>query len=267
MKVVLLCGGSGMKPKTSSAQVPKPMVPIGFRPVIWNIMKYYAHFGHTDFILCLGQNGEMIKDYFLSYNKKTSTDSVFKKLNRNLELPVRDMDDWTITFLDTGNSSSLGTRLMAAKKYLNREDMFLLNFCDGLTDLQLPDMLNWFKGLKDKTAAFMVHQPTQSMHIVKRRHDGLVNHHSHIRTSGYFINSGYFVFRHAIFEYLGKGDDPVNGPFQHLIEKNQLVSWEHKGFWANLDTFQDKERLDEVYAKGNAPWELWRKKQEKLINS
>jgi glucose-1-phosphate cytidylyltransferase len=258
MKVVLLCGGSGMKPKVNSAHVPKAMVPIGVRPVIWNIMKYYAHYGHKEFILCLGQNGEMIKDYFLNYNKQNSNDPGLVKLNRNLELPVRDMEDWTLTFLDTGIRSDLSTRLLAAKEYIAGEDMFLANYCDGLTDLPLPAMINWFAELNDKTAAFMCHQPTQSLNIVRRRLDGLVNHISSIRNSGYLINSGYFVFRDAIFDYLKKTKDPVNEPFKHLIDMNRLVSWEHKGFWASLDTFQDKQILDELHAGNNAPWECWK---------
>lgn len=258
MKVVLFCGGLGMRLREYSDQIPKPMVPIGYRPIIWNIMKYYAHYGHKDFILCLGHKADMIKNYFVNYDETISNDFVFTKGGKNIELLNTDIDDWRITFVDTGINSNIGMRLMAVKEHLKGEEMFMANYSDGLTDLNLPDMITWFKGQNDKTAAFMAYQPTQSFHVVQRQEDGLVKSISHIGLSGLFINTGYFILRHDIFDHMEWGDELVNQPFQRLIKKNRLVSWEHKGFWASMDTYKDKQTLDEAYAKGNAPWEVWR---------
>lgn len=258
MKVVLFCGGLGMRLREYSDQIPKPMVPIGYRPIIWNIMKYYAHYGHKDFILCLGHKADMIKNYFVNYDETISNDFVYTKGGKEIELLNTDIDDWRITFVDTGINSNIGMRLMAVKDHLKGEEMFLANYSDGLTDLVLPDMIQWFKEHNDKSAAFMAYQPTQSFHVVKRQEDGLVTSISHIGSSGMYINTGYFILRQDIFDYMEKGDELVNQPFQRLIKKSKLVSWEHKGFWASMDTYKDKQTLDEAYAKGNAPWEVWR---------
>jgi glucose-1-phosphate cytidylyltransferase len=148
-------------------------------------------------------------------------------------------------------------RLMQVKDHLKGEEVFLANYSDGLTDLHLPSMIDWFDGQKDKTAAFMAFQPTQSFHVVQRQEDGLVTNISHIGTSGMYVNTGYFILRNDIFDYMEWKDELVNQPFQRLIKKQRLVSWEHKGFWASMDTYKDKQTLDEAYAKGNAPWEVW----------
>jgi glucose-1-phosphate cytidylyltransferase len=258
MKVVLFCGGLGMRIREYSDQIPKPMVPIGYRPIIWNIMKYYAHFGHKDFILCLGHKADMIKNYFVNYDETISNDFVYTQGGKSIELLNTDIDDWRITFVDTGINSNIGMRLRAVKEHLKGEEIFLANYSDGLTDLQLPAMIDWFVAQQDKTAAFMAYQPTQSFHVVQRQEDGLVKSINHIGTSGLYINTGYFILRHDIFDYMEYGDELVNQPFQRLIKKNRLVSWEHKGFWASMDTYKDKQTLDEAYAKGKAPWEVWR---------
>jgi glucose-1-phosphate cytidylyltransferase len=263
MKVVLFCGGLGMRLREYSDQVPKPMVPIGYRPIIWNVMKYYSHFGHKDFILCLGHKADMIKNYFVNYDETISNDFVFTKGGQKIDLLNTDIDDWRITFVDTGINSNIGMRLMAVKEHLKGEEMFLANYSDGLTDLYLPSMIDWFKEQKDKTAAFMAYQPTQSFHVVQRQDDGLVKSISHIGTSGMYINTGYFILRQNIFDFMEYGDELVNQPFQRLIKENKLISWEHKGFWASMDTYKDKQTLDEAYAKGNAFWEVWRENGKK----
>jgi len=257
MKVVLFCGGQGVRLRDYSEQIPKPMVKIGYRPILWNIMKYYASYGHRDFILCLGHKADVIKDYFIHYDETISNDFVYTKGGRNIELVNSDIDDWKITFVDTGVNSNIGMRLMQVKEYLKGEKMFLANYSDGLTDLHLPSMINWFESRKDKNAAFMAYQPTQSFHIVEREEDGTVKNISHIGSSGLHINTGFFIFRHNIFDYIEEGDELVDEPFRRLIEQNKLISWEHKGFWASMDTFKDKMYLDDIYARGHAPWEVW----------
>ena len=263
MKVVLFCGGLGMRLREYSENVPKPMVPVGYRPIIWNVMKYYAHYGHKDFILCLGHKADMIKNYFVNYDETISNDFVFTKGGKNIDLLNTDIDDWKITFVDTGLNANIGMRLMAVKEHLKGEEMFLANYSDGLSDLPLDTMTDWFSAQKDKTAAFMAYNPQHSFHVVKRKDDGLVESISHIGHAGLFINTGYFILRQEIFDNMTWGDELVNQPFQKLIAKNQLVSYNHQGFWASMDTFKDKQKLDDLYAQGNAPWEVWRANYKK----
>ncbi|MBN2215315.1 MAG: hypothetical protein JW723_13840 [Bacteroidales bacterium] len=259
MKVVLFCGGLGMRLREYSENIPKPMVTVGYRPIIWNIMKYYAHYGHKDFILCLGHKADMIKEYFVNYDETISNDFVFTKGGRNIDLLNTDIDDWTITFVDTGLNSNIGMRLMAVKDFLKKEEMFLANYSDGLTDLPLNEMIDWFATQKGKVAGFMAYNPQHSYHVVKRNDDGLVTSISHIGHSGLFINTGYFIMRKDIFKYINHGEELVNEPFQRLIAEQKLVSYSHPGFWASMDTFKDKQKLDDTYAQGNPPWEVWRK--------
>lgn len=257
MKVVLFCGGQGVRLRDYSEQIPKPMVKIGYRPILWNIMKYYASYGHKDFILCLGHRADAIKDYFIHYDETISNDFVYTKGGKNIDLVNSDIDDWKITFVDTGVNSNIGMRLRQVRDYLKDEKMFLANYSDGLTDLHLPSMIDWFTQRKDKTAAFMAYQPTQSFHILQREEDGTVKNISHIGSSDFCINAGYFIFRSNIFDYIEQGDELVEQPFNRLIEQRKLISWEHKGFWASMDTFKDKMNLDDIYARGRAPWEVW----------
>jgi len=257
MKVVLFCGGQGIRLREYSEQIPKPMVTIGYRPILWNVMKYYASYGHKDFILCLGYKGDYIKNYFINYNETLSNNFVYTKGGSEIELLNSDIDDWRITFVDTGLNSNIGMRLLKVKEYLKDEDVFLANYSDGLTDLHLPDMLDWFLNDKSKTAAIMAYQPTQSFHVVQRKNDGTVKKISHIGSAGLHINAGYFILRKEIFDYMEQGDELVDQPFSRLIKENKLISWEHNGYWASMDTFKDKKNLDDIYAQGNPPWEVW----------
>ncbi|HWA33085.1 MAG TPA: sugar phosphate nucleotidyltransferase [Cyclobacteriaceae bacterium] len=256
MKVVLFCGGQGMRLREFSDKIPKPMVPIGYRPIIWYIMKYYAHFGHKDFILCLGYQGDTIKDYFVNYNEYVSNDFVFSKGN-NLDLLSKDIDDWTITFVDTGINSNMGERLMAVEKYLRGEKTFLVNYSDVLTDMPLPDMIDHFDEL-DKIGMFMVTQPARSFHVVSFNEENNVNKINTLSDSGLWINGGYFIFRSEIFKYLKKGEDLVDDALPKLIARNELKAYPYNGTWITMDTFKEKQMLDDRYAKGDTPWEVWK---------
>lgn len=261
MKVVLFCGGQGIRLREYSDQIPKPMVQIGYRPILWNIMKYYAHYGHKDFILCLGYKADYIKKYFINYDETLSNDFVFLNGGKEIELQNSDIHDWKITFVDTGLNANIGMRLMQVKEYLKDEDVFLANYSDGLTDLHLPSMIDWFSNKKDKTAAFMSCYSSQSFHFVDKKEDGTVNQISQIGSSNLLINTGYFILRKEIFNFMEYGDELVDQPFKRLIEKQQLVSWEHKGFWASMDTFKDKKTIDDIYDQGNPPWEVWKQEE------
>jgi glucose-1-phosphate cytidylyltransferase len=257
MKVVLFCGGLGTRLREYSETIPKPMVNIGYRPIIWHVMKYYAHFGHTDFILCLGYRGDVIKQYFLNYEECLSNDFQLSKGGQELQLYSRDIDQWNITFVDTGHYAPIGQRLKAVEHYLEGEEVFLANYTDGLSDLPLPVYLdNFYRN--SAIASFVCVRPSQSFHIVTLAESNVVKDIRHVDHADLWINGGFFAFKREIFDYVGDREDLVAEPFQRLIEKGGLVAYKHDGFWACMDTFKDKQRLDEVNAKGDCPWAVWR---------
>lgn len=256
MKVVLFCGGLGMRLRDYDENVPKPMVQLGYRPLLWNIMKYYAHFGHKDFILCLGYRGDYIKRYFVEYDEYISNNFILNKSGKGIQLLNSDLDDWNITFVDTGMISNIGQRLKKVQPYLGDEEIFLANYTDGLTDLPLNKMINEFKKA-DKIGSFLAYQPTQSFHVVDLGHNGDVNSISHIGDSGLWVNAGYFIFKYEVFNYMKQGEDLVIEPFQRMIKDKQLHAYKYDGFWTSLDTFKDKQLIDDLYAEGKTPWKVW----------
>lgn len=257
MKVVLFCGGLGMRLRDYADNVPKPMVPIGYRPVLWHLMKYYAHWGHKDFILCLGYRGDMIKDYFLKYEECVSNDFVLTEGGRKRELLSSDISDWRITFVETGLNANIGERLAAVKRHLAGEEMFLANYADGLTDLRLPEQLEHFRQ-QDRIASFLCVRPNLSYHFVSTEGDGVVTSFRDIAQSGLRVNGGFFVFRREIFDYMREGEELVVQPFQRLMHANKLVAYDYDGFWLPMDTAKDKARLDLLHERGDAPWYVWR---------
>ena len=233
------------------------MVPIGYRPVLWHVMKYYAHFGHKDFILCLGHQADTIKDYFVNYHEYISNDFVLNRGSK-VELLSTDIDDWNITFADTGINANVGQRLLAVKKYLKDDTEFLANYSDGLTDLPLNDMITRFRQ-SGKVASFMAARPTRSFHVATLGPDNVVTDFSSFSEHNeVWINAGYFVFRKEIFDYLKPGEELVEEPFRRLIEKRELLAYPHKGHFFTMDTFKEKQALDDMYTQGNTPWQVWK---------
>ncbi|HMF49195.1 MAG TPA: sugar phosphate nucleotidyltransferase [Candidatus Saccharimonadales bacterium] len=256
MKVVLFCGGLGMRLREVSESIPKPMIHIGYRPILWHVMKYYAYHGHKDFILCLGYGADVIKNYFLDYNECISNDFTLSRGGKTLQLFNSDIDEWNITFAETGASSNIGQRLKAVEKYLDGEDVFLANYSDGLTDLPLKDQIDHFNR-EQKVASFLCVKPNLSVHFVNLTSQGLVESIKDVSSSDIHINGGYFVFRKEIFQYIKDGEELLHQPFQRMVERKQLLAYKHDGFWAAMDTFKDKQMLDEMYARGHAPWQVW----------
>jgi glucose-1-phosphate cytidylyltransferase len=257
MKVVLFCGGLGMRLRDYADNVPKPMVPLGYRPILWHLMKYYAHFGHRDFVLCLGYRGDMIKNYFLHYEEGLSNDFILSEGGRRRELLSSDIEDWRITFVETGLSSNIGQRLVAVKRHVAGEEFFLANYSDGLTDLPLPEQIDAFRR-SDAIACFLSVKPNLSYHFVSVDEIGRVLSFRDIVQSGLRVNGGFFVFRQAIFDYIKEGDELVEQPFARLVERGKLLAYPYDGFWLAMDTAKDKARLDEYYSTGKPPWVVWR---------
>ena len=256
MKVVLFCGGLGMRLRDYAENVPKPMVPIGYRPIIWHLMKYYSHFGHRDFVLCLGYRGDTIKHYFLNYEESVTNDFVLSEGGRRRELLSSDIEDWRITFVDTGLNATIGQRLLAVRRHLAGEEAFLANYADGLTDLPLPEQLAHFRR-HDKVASFLCVKPNLSYHAVEAAKDGVVTGFRDIVDAGVRVNGGFFVFKQDIFNYLKDGEELVIEPFQRLIAERQLLAYHYDGFWMAVDTAKEKRRVDDLFESGTPPWQVW----------
>lgn len=256
MKVVLFCGGLGTRLREHSNTIPKPLVPIGNRPIIFQLMKYYAHYGHKDFILCLGFQGEMLREYFLDYNPFLSQDfSIEPGGSRKPE--KSDIHDWRITFVDTGLHSNIGQRLLRVKEHLKDEEVFLANYSDQVSDLPLPEYIDFFKR-SGATASFVAVPPQHSFHSVSVANGGLVNHMSSARESDFSVNGGYMILQQEIFDHVKDGEELVEEPFSRLIHKKKLFAYRYEGFWSAMDTFKDKIMFDRMHGSENRPWEVWK---------
>lgn len=256
MKVVLFCGGLGTRLKEYSETIPKPMVEIGYRPLMWNLMRYYAHFGHKDFILCLGDKGDYIKKYFLDYDECLSNDFTLVKGGKEVRLYNHDIEEWTITFVDTGIQSNIGERLLAVREHLEGEEVFMANYADGLSDLDLDAYFEHFYR-QDRVASFLCVKASQSFHVVSLAADGEVEALSPVGQSDIWINGGYFIFKQEIFDYIEEGEDLVQEPFYRLIDARQITAYKNPGFWACVDTLKEKKMFDEMFARGDTPWTVW----------
>lgn len=254
MKVVLFCGGQGTRLRDYSEKIPKPMVHIGYRPILWHVMRYYASFGHKDFILCLGYKADYIKRYFLNYDEALSNDFVLTEGGQKLELLNRDIQDWRITFVDTGMTTNVGGRLRAVREHLKGEEVFMANYADTLTDVDLGAVEKSFRE-RDSVGTFLCVRPSQSFHLVSLGDDNYVEDIVDVPNSNVWINGGYFVLRQEIFDYLHEGEELVLEPFRRLIAERKLTAYKYPGFWACMDTFKEKQQLDDLYGSGEAPWE------------
>jgi len=257
MKVVIFCGGLGTRLREHSDTVPKPLVNVGSRPIVWHLMRYYAHYGHKDFILCLGYRGEMVREYFLNYSEAMSNDFTLSDGGK-VELHSRDLAGWRITFVDTGLHSNIGQRLKRVQKYLAGEEVFLANYSDGLSDLDLDAHIGHFLA-RDAVASFVSVRSSQSFHAVRADADGLVSHIGAMPDQPMWINGGFFVMRPQVFDYMQDGEELVEQPFARLVQERKLLTTPWHGFWQCMDTFKDKITFDRLEARGNCPWKVWNK--------
>jgi len=258
MKVVLFCGGLGTRLREHSDTIPKPLVNVGYRPLLWHLMRYYAHFGHKDFILALGYRGDMIREYFINYNECMSNDFVLSQGGKKVELLSRDFDDWRITFVDTGMHSNIGQRLAGVRKHVENEEMFLANYSDGLSDLDLDSYLAGFRQ-RGSVASFVAVRPSQSFHAVKTDDEEMVTGLEPVSASDTWVNGGFMCLRREIFDYMKPGEELVEQPFGRLIAERKLWAPRHRGFWAAMDTFKDKITFDRMEARGECPWMVWKR--------
>lgn len=257
MKVVLFCGGRGLRLREHSEVIPKPMVRIGYRPILWHVMRYYAHYGHREFILCLGYRADAIKDYFLHYDEALSNDFVLSDGGRTVDLLGSDIGDWRITFADTGLDSTIGERLRRVRHHLDGEDLFLANYGDTLTDAPLDRIVETFSS-SDATATFLSVAPSAyPFRVLRTDAEGRVQRFARPDEADLWINGGYFALRSTIFDVLHPGEEMVEAPFQRLIDAGRLSTTRYEGFWAPMDTLRDVELLEGLVMTGAPPWAPW----------
>jgi glucose-1-phosphate cytidylyltransferase len=257
MKVVLFCGGLGTRLREYSNTTPKPMVAIGGQPILRHLMKYYAHFGHREFILCLGYRGDVIERHFVECAEASSASSRRGARDHTFSFPGGELGEWKVTLVDTGLEAKVGERLKSVEAYLEDDAIFLANYSDALSDLPLPRYLEHFRR-QDAVAGFACVRPSQTFHTVSVSDGGRVREIRPASESGLWINGGYFAFRREIFDHLRAGEDLVDEPFRRLIARDQLIGYRHDGFWACMDTLKDKQAFDDMVARGEVPWEVWR---------
>lgn len=257
MKVVLFCAGLGTRIREYSEKVPKPMIPVGDRPVLLHIMDYYSEYGHRDFVLCLGYKAEVIKDFFLNHTPNAPSSLVFEGFGGEVEVLGVPKQDCRVTLVDTGLWRNVGQRLWAVREHVQDEEMFLANYSDGLTDVDLDDVIERFRRSK-KLACFLAVRPPLTYHVADIAEDGRVRAMVAANCSEIWINGGYFVFRPEIFEYMREGEELVVEPFRRLIEADQLLAYKHDGFWQSMDTLRDRKLLEDMIAQGRMPWRVQR---------
>ena len=253
MKTVLFCGGLGTRIRDFSESIPKPMIPIGDRPILWHLMHYYSQYGHKDFVLCLGYKANVIKEFFLNYRPQSYADCVVSQFGDRVEILGDPQQDWRVTMIDTGMWRNIGERLWAVREHIAGEEMFLANYSDGLADVNLPDMIERF-AKSGKIACFLAVRPSFSLHLVDIKPNGKVGGIRASQNADLWVNGGFFIFRAKIFDYMREGEELVEAPFQRLIEADQLLAFKHQGFWRPMDTLKDKQVLEDLVDQGNTPW-------------
>jgi glucose-1-phosphate cytidylyltransferase len=260
MKVVIFCGGLGVRMREVSEEIPKPMLRIGDRPILWHIMKYYAHYGFQDFILCLGYRANTVKEFFLNYAELRANNFVISQGGKEIRHLPSEIDGWSITLVDTGLHTNIGQRLKKIEPFLEGEDMFLANYGDNLTDAPIDEMVRDMREDPTKLASFVCVPPSSSFHIVSFQGSGRkcsVTGITSAKESNIWINGGYFVLRREIFEHLREGRELVPDTLNTLLEEDRVVAWRHEGFWASMDTPKEMYYLNELYSNGRAKWAKW----------
>lgn len=255
MKVVLFCGGLGTRIREYSESVPKPMIPVGHQPIMWHIMNYYSEYGHRDFVLCLGYKANTIKEFFLNYKSQLFSDLVVSGGGERVQVLGEPKQDWRVTLIDTGMWRNIGERLWAVRDHVKGEEMFLANYSDGLTDVNLDDMIAKFSA-SDKVGCFLAVRPPLTYHLADIAADGRVRDFVTSDRAEIWINGGYFIFRPEIFDYMREGEELVVEPFRRLIAEDKLMAYKHEGFFRSMDTLRDRQLLEDLFEKGTMPWQV-----------
>jgi len=235
---------------------PKPMAMVGERPLLWHVMRYYAHFGHTEFIVCLGYGAASVKDFFLNYDETRSNDFVLENGAREVKLFKTDISGWRITCVDTGLTSPIGERLRRVRRFVEDEPMFLANYADVLTNARLPDMIERFEA-SSAVIGLLAVPPQSSHHVVDIADDGFITSVTAVQDLRQWENGGYFLMRPEIFDHLAEGEDLVEDAITRLVPEGRVLAYPYKGYWSPAETVKERVQLEEMYHRGTCPWMVW----------
>ena len=256
MKTVILCGGRGTRLGAHGATLPKALIEIGEKPVIWHLLKIYAHHGFDDFILCLGFLGNEIKRFFVEQNWLNADFTLEKNSNLQLLKSSDSLENWRVTFADTGLETNTGGRLKKIEKYLDGEEMFFVTYGDGLANVNLEKLVEFHKS-HGRVATLTAVHPQSNFGIMKLDDDGLVTEFQEKPVMREWINGGFFVFNRRIFDYLDENSVLEREPLERLAREKELVAFPHAGFWKCVDTFKDNLEFNQLWSDGRADWKVW----------
>jgi glucose-1-phosphate cytidylyltransferase len=260
MKVVILCGGFGTRIRDVADNIPKPMIPVGNKPILWHIMKYYATFGYNEFILCLGYKSNVIKEYFVNYEINTSDFIIELGKKDSIEfMNVHHEKDWKITFAETGENAMTGARIKKIKKYIPQGEQFMLTYGDGLSDVDINKLIEFHNNSKRAMTLTAVRPPGRFGEIMSDADGKITEFNEKPNATEGRINGGYFVCNYDMFDFIADGDDVVfeQHPIKNMVSKGQLMQFNHNGFWQPMDTYREYSLLNEIYASNKAPWKKW----------
>ena len=256
MKVVILAGGFGTRISEETSIKPKPMVEVGGKPILWHIMKIYSTFGFNDFIICLGYKGYVIKEYFANYFLHEA-DVTFDIAHNKMEIHNNNAEPWKVTLVETGESTMTGGRLLRVKNYIGNES-FMMTYGDGVADIDLKNLIELHQE-KKQVATLTAVQPSGRFGIIKiDDENNITQFHEKPQGDGAWVNGGFFVLEPEIFDYL-EDDTTIfeRKPLENLAKDSQLNAFYHHGFWMPMDKLSDKQKLDELWNKGEAAWKIW----------
>jgi glucose-1-phosphate cytidylyltransferase len=257
MKAVILAGGLGTRLSEATHLIPKPMVEIGGKPILWHIMKTYSHYGINDFIICCGYKGYVIKEYFANYLRHNS-DITVDLTNDSIEVLDYHEEFWKITLIDTGLNTQTGGRIKRIQKYVGNEP-FLLTYGDGVADLNIQETID-LHNTSGKALTVTAHKPTGKFGALDIAQDGNVNSFLEKPAGdGHWINAGYFICQPEVFDYIPEGDNVMfeSLPLENIAKEGKMTAFRHNGFWKPMDTLRDNIELNEMWDKGEAPWKVW----------
>lgn len=260
MKVIILCGGKGTRLREETEFRPKPMVPVGHRPILWHIMKTYAHYGHKEFILCLGYKGEMIKEYFRNYLWNTCDSTLF--LGREPRVEFHDNhseEDWRVTLADTGEDSMTAWRVKQVKRFVPAGEPFLLTYGDGLATIDINASIAAHRAAGKVCTMSAVH-PAGRFGSLRIEDSGAIHtFNEKPQFEDAYVNGGYMVCEHGFFDYLPDSPSVMleREPMDRLVHAGQLNAYKHEGFWQPMDTYQEAQHLNQLWSKNQAPWKVW----------
>ncbi len=260
MKVVVLCGGQGTRIRDVSEDLPKPMIPIGNLPILWHVMKHYARWGHKEFILCLGYKGQVIKNFFLNYEAHTRDFTLQLGASKIVDYHTEhDEFDWRVTLAETGEAAMTGARVRKIRKYIGDDEHFMLTYGDGVSNVDIAELLAFHRNHGKILTVTGVRPPSRFGEVTEDSIGQVTEFNEKSQATGGRISGGFFVCRRELFDYLGEGDSLVfeEEPMRALVRDGQLMMFRHDDFWQCMDTYRDYQLLNQIHAKGRAPWVSW----------